>query len=156
MKVSLVFFYISVLFISPEVQSEQFRGSVIKVLDGDTIEVLHNMTSVRIRLKNIDAPEKKQPFGEWSRQQLKSLVFDHPVTVIWTQKDRYGRILGQVSTASTDVNRSMVERGAAWVYSPYNSDPTLPPLQRAAQREKRGLWSEAYPIQPWKWRKSNG
>ena len=40
--------------------NQEIQGKVIRVLDGDTIEVLQDKKPVRIRLANIDAPEKKQ------------------------------------------------------------------------------------------------
>ncbi len=43
--------------------AEEFAGRVIRILDGDTIEALHNRSPERIRLAEIDAPEKSQPFG---------------------------------------------------------------------------------------------
>lgn len=72
---------------------------------------------VRIRLANIDAPEKKQAFGRRSTNQLKGLVVAQPVTVTYTQTDRYGRIIGHVFTTNgIEANRWMVQSGAAWVY----------------------------------------
>ena len=41
-----------------------FTGLVVSVLDGDTIEVLHNRHAERIRLSGIDCPEKGQAFGK--------------------------------------------------------------------------------------------
>ncbi|EEJ9946437.1 micrococcal nuclease, partial [Salmonella enterica subsp. enterica serovar Typhimurium] len=73
----------------------ELSGKVTRVLDGDTIEVLQDKTPVRVRLANIDAPEKKQPFGSWSSKQLKSLIAGQPVTVTYMQKDRYGRVIGR-------------------------------------------------------------
>ncbi|EHZ2427704.1 thermonuclease family protein, partial [Salmonella enterica] len=88
----------------------ELSGKVTRVLDGDTIEVLQDKTPVRVRLANIDAPEKKQPFGSWSSKQLKSLIAGQPVTVTYMQKDRYGRVIGRVFTANgTESNRFMVQ-----------------------------------------------
>lgn len=141
------------LFFSGSLVAAEIRGPVIRVLDGDTLDVVQNGRPVRVRLANIDAPEKQQPFGRWSGNQLKTLVAGQPVTVAWTQKDRYGRVLGRVYTANgTDAGRRMVQSGAAWVYDRYNSDPALPALQRAAQAQKRGLWADAAPVPPWTWR----
>ncbi len=39
-------------------------GRVTSVLDGDTIEVLHNGRAERIRLSSIDCPEKGQAYGK--------------------------------------------------------------------------------------------
>ncbi|EOJ5919383.1 thermonuclease family protein [Escherichia coli] len=134
----------------------KIQGKVIRVLDGDTIEVLQDKKPVRIRLANIDAPEKKQAFGRWSANQLKALLAAQPVTVTYTQTDRYGRIIGRVFTTNgTDASRFMVQSGAAWVYERYNTDKSLPALQREAQEQKRGLWADANPVPPWEWRIRN-
>ncbi len=75
-------------------------GKLFRVLDGDTIEVktlpakiVVYEVPIRVRLINIDAPEK-QPFGRWSTNQLKALLAGQSVTVSYTQTDRYGRVLG--------------------------------------------------------------
>ena len=141
----------------------QIQGKVIRVLDGDTIEVktlpakiVVYEVPIRVRLINIDAPEKKQPFGRWSTNQLKTLLVGQSVTVSYTQTDRYGRIIGRVFTTNgTDASRFMVQSGAAWVYERYNVDESLPALQREAQEQKRGLWADANPVPPWEWRIRN-
>ena len=138
----------------------EIQGKVIRVLDGDTIEVktlpakiVVYEVPIRVRLINIDAPEKKQPFGRWSTNQLKTLLAGQSVTVSYTQTDRYGRIIGRVFTTNgTDASRFMVQSGAAWVYERYNEDESLPALQREAQEQKRGLWADANPVPPWEWR----
>lgn len=134
----------------------EIQGKVIRVLDGDTIEVLQDKKPVRIRLANIDAPEKKQAFGRWSTNQLKALLAGQSVTVSYTQTDRYGRIIGHVFTTNgTDASRFMVQSGAAWVYERYNVDESLPALQREAQTQKSGLWADNQPVPPWEWRHKN-
>ena len=142
---------------------EILQGKVIRVLDGDTIEVktlpakiVVYEVPIRVRLINIDAPEKKQPFGRWSANQLKALIAGKQVTVSYTQRDRYGRIVGRVFTTNgTEASRFMVQSGAAWVYERYNTDKSLPALQREAQEQKRGLWADANPVPPWEWRIRN-
>lgn len=133
--------------------NQEIQGKVIRVLDGDTIEVLQDKKPVRVRLANIDAPEKKQAFGRWSTNQLKALLAGQSVTVSYTQTDRYGRIVGRVFTTNgTEASRFMVQSGAAWVYGRYNTDKSLPALQREAQEQKRGLWTDSNPVPPWEWR----
>ncbi|EAO2755690.1 TPA: thermonuclease family protein [Salmonella enterica] len=138
------------------VQAAELNGKVIHVLDGDTIEVLQDNKPVRIRLANIDAPEKKQAYGRWSTSQLKDLLGAQPVTVTCTQTDRYGRIIGRVFTTNgIEANRFMVKSGAAWIYERYNTDPALPGLQVEARLEQRGLWADVNPVPPWEWRHKN-
>ena len=143
-----------VLFIfSWPVLSADIHGRGVRVLDGDTIEVMDSRKAVRIRLVNIDAPEKKQDYGRWSTDMMKSLVAGKTVTVTYFQRDRYGRILGQVyAPDGMNINQFMVRAGAAWVYEQYNTDPVLPVLQNEARQQKRGLWSDADPVPPWIWR----
>ena len=50
-------------------------GQVIRILDGDTIEVLHNRHPERIRLSGIDCPEKGQPFGIQAKHATSEFVF---------------------------------------------------------------------------------
>ncbi|ECH8185891.1 thermonuclease family protein [Salmonella enterica] len=152
-----VFILTSAALVSGSLYAAEIRGKVIRVIDGDTIDVLQDKTPVRIRLANIDAPEKKQAYGRWSANQLKGLVAAQPVTVTYTQTDRYGRIIGRVFTTNgTEASRFMVQSGAAWVYERYNADRALPDLQREAQAHKRGLWADSNPVPPWKWRHSRG
>lgn len=103
-----------VLFIfSWPVLSADIHGRVVRVLDGDTIEVMDSRKAVRIRLVNIDAPEKKQDYGRWSTDMMKSLVAGKTVTVTYFQRDRYGRILGQVyAPDGMNINQFMVRAGA--------------------------------------------
>ncbi|HAH9756204.1 TPA: thermonuclease family protein [Escherichia coli] len=156
MKYFLYAFSLVVVILPPALFAAQIQGKVIRVLDGDTIEVLQEQQSVRVRLLNIDAPEKKQPFGRWSTNQLKALLAGQSVTVSYTQTDRYGRVLGRVVTANgTEANRQQVLKGAAWVYDRYNTDNSLPALQREAQTQKLGLWADNQPVPPWEWRHKN-
>ncbi|EPZ4706564.1 thermonuclease family protein [Escherichia coli] len=136
--------------------NQEIQGKVIRVLDGDTIEVLQDKKPIRVRLANIDAPEKKQAFGHWSTNQLKALLAGQSVTVSYTQTDRYGRIIGRVFTMNgIEASRFMVQSGAAWVYERYNADESLPALQREVQEQKRGLWADSNPVPPWEWRHKN-
>ncbi|ECC1750574.1 thermonuclease family protein [Salmonella enterica subsp. diarizonae] len=142
-----------VILFSGSLCAAEIQGKVIRVLDGDTIDVLQDKKPVRIRLANIDAPEKKQAYGRWSLNQLKSLIAAQPVTVTYTQTDRYGRIIGRVFTTNgIEASHFMVKSGAAWVYERYNTDKALPALQREAQTQRRGLWTNQNPVPPWEWR----
>lgn len=153
MKLLTLLFFSAVVTFSTTLCAAQIQGKVIRVLDGDTLEVLKDRTPVRVRLLNIDAPEKKQPFGRWSGEQLKALIASQPVTVTYEHKDRYGRVLGRVVTADgTEANRYMVQMGAAWVYERYNTDHALPAMQKVAHESRRGLWAESHPVPPWEWR----
>lgn len=84
-------------------------GRIVRVLDGDTVEVLDTGNHLtRVRLAGIDAPEKSQPFGQRSRQELTSMVAQRSVIVRGCDTDRYGRLLGTVWLGTKDVNAAQI------------------------------------------------
>lgn len=130
-------------------------GLVVAIADGDTLTVLNeDFQQVKIRLAEIDAPEKRQPFGSRSRQSLGELCHEKRAEVRVTDVDRrYKRIVGRVTCAGVDANAAQVRRGMAWVYDRYAKDKTLYRLQDEARGSGRGLWTDRDPIPPWDWRK---
>ena len=45
-------------------------GRVVRILDGDTVEIRTDTATPRIRLAGIDAPEKRQAFGDAAKREL--------------------------------------------------------------------------------------
>jgi len=73
-----------------------FRARVVGVTDGDTLTVLdENDQQHTIRLAEIDAPERGQPWGARAKQALSSLVFRKNVLLQQTDTDRYGRVVAR-------------------------------------------------------------
>ncbi|MCX7059274.1 MAG: thermonuclease family protein [Gammaproteobacteria bacterium] len=127
-------------------------GRVVGVTDGDTIKVLCDRTEVKVRLAEIDAPERGQPFGAQSKAALSDLVFGRQIRLDVTDTDRYGRSIARVWVGRTDANREMVRLGYAWAYRKYLTDATLLDDEAAAQRARSGLWADANPSPPWEFR----
>ena len=146
------------------VSAETLKGRVVKVADGDTITVLASNVQHKVRLSGIDAPEKKQAFGEVSRRHLASLVSGKDVEVEWTKKDKYGRILGTVwvdvpapdgkGAVRCDANRSMLYAGLAWHYKRFDSSKAYSDAESDARRARLGLWRDPNPVPPEEFRKS--
>lgn len=129
-----------------------FTGKVVAVADGDTITVLHDKVQVKVRLTEIDAPEKKQAFGNRSKESLSDLCFGKTATLIEKSKDRYGRTLARVTCDGTDANAEQVRRGLAWAYTKYLTDPQIKVLEEEARASRLGLWRDETPVPPWEWR----
>lgn len=125
---------------------------VVGITDGDTLTVLHGKRQVKIRLANIDAPEKTQTFGQRSKQSLSDICYRKDATYQVQNIDRYGRTVAVVMCGRIEANRAQVERGMAWVYTQYNKDSSLPTIERAARASRKGLWAHASPTPPWKYR----
>lgn len=129
---------------------------VVGIADGDTLSCLTSENrQIKVRLAEIDAPEKAQAYGTRSRQALSDYVFGKEVTLIVLDNDRYGRAVARVKVGPTDVNAEMVRSGSAWAYRDYLQDETLLNLEAAAKHYKRGIWSLPLSEQkaPWDWRK---
>ncbi len=84
----------------------EFTGKVVAVADGDTITVLRERQQIKIRLAGIDAPEKKQAFGNASKERMSEMVFGKEVRADDRKKDRYGRTIGRVWVTSADCKAS--------------------------------------------------
>lgn len=126
---------------------------VVGIADGDTLTARCADETIKVRLAEIDAPEKNQPFGTRSKQSLSDLCFQQHAQIIPVTKDRYQRTVAKVSCQGKDANRHQVQNGFAWVYDKYATDRTLYEAQSTAQKQHSGLWSDAHPVPPWEWRK---
>jgi endonuclease YncB( thermonuclease family) len=140
--------------------AESVTGRVVGVADGDTVTVLDvDKVQHKIRLAGIDAPEKKQAFGNRSKESLSDMVFDKTVIIQTDKRDRYGREIGKVLLNGQDVNLVQVERGMAWFYRQYqleqspNDRKLYEAAEDAAKAGKKGLWRDAAPVPPWDFRR---
>ena len=133
----------------------QFTAKVIAVLDGDTVLIKRDKTLSKIRLAEIDAPEKDQPYGMASKQSLSDMVLGKDVRISSRAVDDYGRTVANLQLGELDVNAEQLRRGLAWEYSNYHSNKAYVALQKEAQQAHRGLWAQASVIQPSQWRKTH-
>ena len=139
-----------------------FTGVVIAVADGDTVTIRTDGRKVRVRLNEIDAPERAQEWGVHSRETIDDLVYRRQVRVRSSGVDDYGRTLGKLYLTSTvagqeiDVNAEMVRTGNAWAYRHYLRDKNLLTLEDEARRARRGLWSVPGAVPPWQFRHRGG
>jgi len=137
-----------------QVGTQRITGVVTSVHDGDTLTI----NNQNIRLDSIDAPELKQAYGQQAQQALANKVLGKTVTIAYTKKDKYGRIVGAVFTADCAyVNLDMVAAGAAWFYRAYQCETSattrsaLAAAEDLAQATDRGLWAGAATA-PWVYR----
>lgn len=151
---------IALILVYGAVLGDVFTGKVVRVLDGDTVEILSdNKILQRVRLAGIDAPEKGQPFGTRAKQWLLALVVGGgSVEVDWYKRDKYRRLVGKLTATTGDINLAMVRSGFAWWFREYAGEqsPADRVLYEAAERQARaeraGLWADPAPMSPWDWR----
>lgn len=151
--------------------SKELKGKVVSIADGDTviIVVADNSTKskflqppnsqpsskkqYRIRLNDIDAPESKQAFGNKSKENLKNYIYQKDVVVKHESTDKYGRILGTIYYQGKDINLQQVKDGYAWVYRHYSKKQDYIKEEEKARQERKGLWADNNPINPYDFRR---
>ena len=156
----ITFILISLLAYS-SVQAGVITGTVVRITDGDTVVVLDaNKVQYKIRLVGIDAPEKKQAYGQKSKENLSNLVAGKYVVVEYDKLDRYKRVLGKILLSGKDMNLEQVASGMAWHYKKYQGEQSQADRIMYSEAEvdardaRRGLWQDHDPIPPWEYRKS--
>lgn len=157
------------LLLSLPTHADTLTGIVVSVADGDTITVLDaNREQHKIRFSGIDAPEKAQPFGQRSKENLSRLVFSKDVRVEWEKRDKYKRIVGKVwvqpadcptCPKTLDAGLAQLTFGLAWWYRKYAKEQSPEDAGRyefaeqEARAKRAGLWADGNPVPPWDWRK---
>lgn len=137
--------------------AESFVAKSVAVLDGDTVLVWREAGArpMKVRLADIDAPEKGQDFGDASKQSLAKLLSGRQVRIDPVAVDAYGRLVAWLYSDGDagSVNAELVRRGMAWEYSLHHRNLEYLRLQDEARRARRGLWAQQNPVAPSRWRK---
>ncbi len=147
------------LLISTRVPAEMLTGRIVGVSDGDTITLLDAaQVSHKIRVAGIDAPEKKQPFGEKAKTNLSTLAYNRVAEADCRKTDRYRRKVCVVFVGNKDVGLEQIKVGMAWWYQQYSKEQSrqersdYEQAESLAKRHRYGLWSGPNPTPPWEWR----
>jgi micrococcal nuclease len=148
MNPSQISLYLALLFLAPH----SFSARCIGVTDGDTIEILRDHNSIKVRLEGVDCPELGQDFSQKAKQFTSGLVFGKTAEIRPAGNDRYGRLIARVVVDGKDVSEQLLVAGLAWHFKKYNKDQDLAELERKASVERIGLWSSSNPIAPWDYR----
>lgn len=134
---------------------KELSGQVVGVADGDTLSVLVGREPRRVRLAQIDAPESGQPWGRSAKKALSDLAFGRTARVVVVDRDRYGRLVGEVWVGGVHLNHALVRAGHAWAYTEYARSSEIVALEDEARAAGRGLWAlqEDQREPPWLWRR---
>jgi endonuclease YncB( thermonuclease family) len=124
---------------------------VIRVIDGDTIEVKRFSVS-RVRLAGIDCPESTQKYGDSAKIKTSEICLNKSVTLQKIGSDKYGRIIAFVNCGQISVNKALLAFGLAWHYSAFDHSAELTEIELRAKKEHLGLWRDPHPIEPYKFR----
>lgn len=153
-----------------DVLAENLTGRVVGVADGDTLTILTFQNQQhRIRIAGIDAPEKAQPFGNRSKQNMERMAKGKEALADCPKTDRYGRKVckvwvqpGDCPTCgmTLDVGYAQVSAGLAWWYRAYAKEQSAEDRglyeseENEARLRRHGLWIESSAVPPWDWRRN--
>ena len=70
-----------------------WQGTVVKVVDGDSLHIKRAGKKVNIRLNGVDTPEYGQPWGQQATAFTRKQVMGKRVIVVEKERDQYGRIV---------------------------------------------------------------
>lgn len=148
---------ISLLIANPSFAQNTYIVSY--VYDGDTVRLRPlnangSQDEFKLRLTDIDAPERNQAYGLKSRRALMDLCYGKNIiaTVKMSGTDKYNRTLGRLQCNNVDVSLYLAERGLAWHYAQYSNDIEIFQATKNARRLMLGLWVDDNPTPPWVWR----
>src|SRR5258708_17690790 len=144
----------------PDSAKEIIRGKVIKVIDGNTIELLAEDNSIyKINLYGVDCPETQQLFGIEAKRVLEDNVKGQAVEVVIEGKDRLGtRQAIVIPGRGADPRIQLLSKGLAWTSDKVwagtsNTLEDLEEIRNKAQAKHVGIWSDQNPTPPWVFRR---
>ena len=133
-----------------------YDGDTVKVrpLQNDPDNILENKQEFKLRITDIDAPERNQPYGKKSRRALSQLCKgpEVEIEIQLTGIDKYQRQLGKLQCNHTDASLYLVQQGLAWHNTKYSNDAGLKAAAQKSKANRIGLWSDQNPLPPWVWR----
>lgn len=134
---------------------QRFQVKVVGISDGDTFTAINrDNLQLKIRVYGIDAPEKKQAFGNKAKEALSSMIFGKRIFIDVQSQDKYGRYISYAFTPEgEDVSLLMITQGMAWHYKEYDSTEKYSLAEQTARKKKVGLWTDSSPVAPWIFRK---
>lgn len=143
--------YVAAILDDPAYEPGSGAAGPAYAIDGDTLDI----TSRRIRLLEIDAPELDQfctnrqgvkwPCGVAAREAMVDMIAGLTVTCTGDNQDRYRRLLAVCRTPEGDVGAALVSQGLAIGGDSYLVE------QIKARREGLGIWSGEFDT-PREWR----
>ena len=136
------------------------RGRVIRVVDGDTFDLLHSSTVYRCRLVSVDAPERTQAFGKEATDSLKKYTLNRIVNFAFVAVDIYNRyitVITHIGGRPVKIDSIAVRNGWAWDYAerynvpakvsslyqstlslPQNNTAAVPPVMQPNKTSQHG------------------
>jgi micrococcal nuclease len=134
-------------------------GRVIRIIDGDTLDVALSSGPIRVRMQGVDAPEQNQSGGRKAADWLRKRLAHQTVELEPVSQDRYGRMVAVINLSDRNINLELVKSGWAWAYRRYlrREDQPFCVAESQARQARRGVWATELPASaPWEFRATQG
>ena len=132
-----------------------FALEITYFYDGDTVKIKDAAYEYKLRITDIDAPERNQAYGKKSRRALMDFCKNANVNVYISGVDKYQRRLGKLHCNNMDASVFMIQNGHAWFNKRFSMDYTLDFAEQGARKNGLGLWKAKQQTPPWLWRKNH-
>ncbi|MCK4607066.1 MAG: thermonuclease family protein [candidate division Zixibacteria bacterium] len=121
----------------PEVKEDD-RLTIVEVIDGDTVRL---RGGDKLRLANIDTPEKGSPLHDEATAFLEKMVLGRKARIEFADKrrDKYGRLLGFIYVDSVSVSEAILENGLAYLLLFKKSELDRPRIKRFLTAQRRAM-----------------
>ena len=144
-----------------KIQKQLYK--VVKIVDGDTLDVEVNWKKQAVRLIGIETPEVVDPrkpvqcFGQEASNKAKELLSDKQIYLendpMQGDKDKYKRLLRYIFLEDgTFLNKLMIKQGYAHEYTyeskPYKYQKEFRAAEAEARKNKKGLWADNICVTP--------
>ena len=129
---------------------------VIRIIDGDTVEIKYKGKLTSVQLFGVNAPETvrsgkpPEPYGEEAAAYLQKILLDDSIYLRFDEhmRDQYERILGYVYRVSDGifVNLEIIREGYGRVDTryPFKHEDTFTDYESRAKTDRKGLWSSSF------------
>ncbi len=133
-------------------QANSFNANVVYVKDGDSFIVKHNNKNIEVRLASIDAIELGQELGYECKADLAQKILRKNIQITPITRDKYNRIIANVTIGNININRAQVRNGCALAYRRYLYDRNILNDEKLAKQEGKNYWALNKKIPPWNYR----
>ena len=129
---------------------------VIRIIDGDTVEIKYKGKLTSVQLFGVNAPEivhpdkPPEPYGEEAAAYLQKILLEDSIYLRFDEhmRDQYERILGYVYRVSDGIflNLEMIREGYARVDTryPFKYEELFTDYESRARTDRKGLWSSSF------------
>ena len=136
----------------PAVAWAEFVAKVITVYEGDRVSIRHDGRTEIIKLKGVECPKLKQPYGKKAKQVMEAYVGTREVMVRDVQRDAEGRKVADIFLMDgRNVAYEMIKEGLAWAREGGVEDRSFIDAEDLVRAAHKGLWADPDPVPPWKW-----